>query len=71
MAIKPDLLGTGAAAKALDVSPDRVRQLARDGELAYVAVDGGRRLFQRKVIEDLALRRALKKYARHGGNRGC
>lgn len=51
-------LGTGDAARLLDLSADRVRSLEREGRLPAVRTPAGVRLFRRVDVEALAARRA-------------
>ena len=54
-------LRTGEAARCLEVSPDRVRQLERHGDLEAVKISGGLRLFRVRDVEKLKAERAARK----------
>ncbi len=51
---------TLGAARILDVGPDRVRQLEREGQLRAERV-GGIRVFERAEVQHLAERRQLER----------
>jgi excisionase family DNA binding protein len=56
-----EILTTGDVARILDVSPDFVRQLTRDGRLAAQKTRSGQRLFMAADVEQLAQERAAKR----------
>jgi excisionase family DNA binding protein len=59
-----DILTTGAAAKILDVSSERVRQLHRAGELPAIRTSSGMRLFTASAVE--AFRRSREEHRIRG-----
>ncbi len=62
------LLSPSEAGRILGVAPATVRQMARNGTLAVSATtEGGNRLFDRKTVEALALKRAVERRASGGG----
>ena len=54
-------LKTSEAARRLEVTGDRVRQLERKGELAAIKIGGGMRLFRVEDVERLAAARAARR----------
>lgn len=56
-----DVLTTGEASHELELSPDRIRQLERCGELPARRTRSGVRLFDRAVVEDFRRRREQKR----------
>jgi excisionase family DNA binding protein len=57
LAIGETLLTTGEAAKRLDLSPDSVRRLEREGALHAIKVGKGHRLFNQADVEKLRAKR--------------
>lgn len=58
-----DIMGSGEAAAMLGVGVHRVAQLARQGDLPVALVVGGRRLFRRVDVAQLAHERRLESRA--------
>ena len=54
-------LKTSEAARRLEVTGDRVRQLERKGELKAVKIGGGMRLFRAEDVERLVAERAARR----------
>jgi excisionase family DNA binding protein len=54
---KMDFLTTSEAAKILDLSPDSVRRLEREGLLPALKVGKGHRLFDPRDVENLRAKR--------------
>lgn len=52
------LITTMDAARVLGVGPDRIRQLADDGQLPFLRTESGWRVFRRVDVEKLAAERA-------------
>jgi hypothetical protein len=61
------LLSTAQAARILCVTPDRVRQMAQNGDLVPLAVTSLGRLFARTAVERLANQRARTRPRGRGG----
>ncbi|MGD9892793.1 MAG: helix-turn-helix domain-containing protein [Dehalococcoidia bacterium] len=61
VAANPELLSTAEAARVLGVTPDRVRQMAANGDLIPIEVTSIGRLFARRSVERLARQRAEAK----------
>jgi excisionase family DNA binding protein len=59
--VESEFLTTGDVARILDVSPDFVRQLTRDGRLPAQKTRSGQRLFMAADVEQLAQERAAKR----------
>jgi hypothetical protein len=59
------LLSTAEAARILNVTPDRVRQMAVNGDLVPIEVTSIGRLFARTSVERLARERARARQERH------
>jgi hypothetical protein len=59
----PRYVATIGAARMLDLGVDRVRQLARAGELPHIVVDG-RRVYRVADVDALRARRAAKREER-------
>ncbi|MGE0541506.1 MAG: helix-turn-helix domain-containing protein [Dehalococcoidia bacterium] len=57
VAANPELLSTAEAARILGVTPDRIRQMATNGDLVPVEVTSLGRLFARQSVEQLARQR--------------
>jgi excisionase family DNA binding protein len=55
-----DLMTTGEAARLLDLSPDGVRWIEREGRLPAQRTTNGQRLFRRGDVEALAAERARR-----------
>ncbi len=53
-----DLVSTGEAARALNLSAERIRQLVREGRLSPLARTAGGQVFDRADVEALAVKRA-------------
>ncbi len=58
-----DLMTTSEAARVLDLSPDAVRWLEREGRLPAQRTTNGYRLFRRRDVEQYAAIRAARKGA--------
>ena len=54
---EPQLLTTIEVSRLLDLSPDRIRQLARAGGLPFISTGTGVRIFERMVVEEFRRRR--------------
>lgn len=59
-----DILTTSETAKILGLSPERIRQLHRTGELSAIQTSSGQRIFMRRDVELLLEKRGVK--AEHG-----
>ena len=64
--MKVDLLGEVLltpldASRILGVSTDSVRYYAKEGKLPTIMTVGGRHLFRRSDVDELAVKRAAKK----------
>ena len=55
------LLGITDAARLLNVSPERVRQLEREGKLSAERMSRGQRIFKAEDVERLATEREQQK----------
>jgi excisionase family DNA binding protein len=53
-----DLMSPSDAARVLGISVDQVRQLSDQGRLATLRTVGGRRLFRRSDVDQLAAKRS-------------
>jgi hypothetical protein len=60
-ALGREWISPGQAAKALDLSAPRVRELAVTGQLSTVMLPTGDRLIERRSVERLAQERASKR----------
>lgn len=54
-------LTTSGASRILEVTPDRVRQLVREGRLAAERTESGYRIYNRADVERLAEERAQRR----------
>ena len=61
------LLGITDAARMLDVSPERVRQLEREGKLLAERMSRGQRIFKAEDVERLVAEREHQKQSKAGG----
>lgn len=52
------LVGPAEAARRLNVTPERIRQLARAQILESIELSDGRRVYTAEALDDLAQRRA-------------
>lgn len=52
---QPKMLTTKEAAEILRLSERHVRRLAREGKIPCVKQDGGRLLFEKKVVDPLVI----------------
>lgn len=59
-------LTTGDVARLRNCSPDRVRQMARSGDLPTAATAGSQRLFRREDVDRLGQKLARSQAAENG-----
>jgi len=58
---KGELISAGLAAQLLDVSAEGLRWFVRKGELPFIPVAGGRRVYRRQDVEELKRKRDRKR----------